>query len=183
MLDRLSADARASYRGLVYESSAFLDYFREATPIEAISELRLGSRPARRSASARVEELRAIPWVFSWTQNRHGLPGWFGLGAACGTAAGAERPQRGCHAGAGFHLDRHLTKKNCRARGALQFFLNLLCQAAGASEAPGSACGRLPSSPPSEPSSASSGLPSALRLSLSSFLRFLASSFWRFSYE
>jgi hypothetical protein len=58
----------------VYESPAFLDYFREATPIEAISELRLGSRPARRSASARVEELRAIPWVFSWTQNRHGLP-------------------------------------------------------------------------------------------------------------
>lgn len=90
LLDRLSADARASYRGLVYESPAFLDYFREATPIEAISELRLGSRPARRSASARVEELRAIPWVFSWTQNRHGLPGWFGLGAACGTAAGAD---------------------------------------------------------------------------------------------
>ena len=90
LLDRLSADARASYRGLVYESPAFLDYFREATPIEAISELRLGSRPARRSASARVEELRAIPWVFSWTQNRHGLPGWFGLGAACGTTAGAD---------------------------------------------------------------------------------------------
>lgn len=69
---------------MVYEDPAFLDYFREATPIEAISELRLGSRPARRTASARVEDLRAIPWVFSWTQNRHGLPGWFGFGSAVG---------------------------------------------------------------------------------------------------
>ena len=88
LVDRLSADARASYRGLVYQNPAFPDYFREATPIEAISELRLGSRPARRSASARVEDLRAIPWVFSWTQNRHGLPGWYGLGSACRTTAG-----------------------------------------------------------------------------------------------
>ena len=89
LVDRLSANARASYRGLVYENPAFLDYFRDATPIEAISELRLGSRPARRAASARVEDLRAIPWVFSWTQNRHGLPGWYGLGTACTTTASA----------------------------------------------------------------------------------------------
>ena len=89
LVDQLAADARASYRGLVYDDPSFLDYFRDATPIEAISELRLGSRPARRSASARVEELRAIPWVFSWTQNRHGLPGWYGLGAACNMTARA----------------------------------------------------------------------------------------------
>ena len=85
LVDTLSGHARAAYRSLVYENPAFLHYFREATPIEAISELRLGSRPARRSATARVEDLRAIPWVFSWTQNRHGLPGWYGLGTACST--------------------------------------------------------------------------------------------------
>ena len=82
VVEGLAESSRRAYRSMVYEDPAFLDYFREATPIEAISELRLGSRPARRTASARVEDLRAIPWVFSWTQNRHGLPGWFGFGSA-----------------------------------------------------------------------------------------------------
>ncbi len=82
VVDVLAAESRRAYRSLVYEDPLFLEYFREATPIEAISELRLGSRPARRTASARVEDLRAIPWVFSWTQNRHGLPGWYGFGSA-----------------------------------------------------------------------------------------------------
>ncbi|HEX2035063.1 MAG TPA: phosphoenolpyruvate carboxylase [Chloroflexota bacterium] len=71
-----------AYRELVYENPAFLAYFRQATPLDQIAELRIGSRPSRRKASDRIEDLRAIPWVFSWTQNRHGLPGWFGLGTA-----------------------------------------------------------------------------------------------------
>jgi phosphoenolpyruvate carboxylase len=82
VVDILSDASRRAYRSMVYEDPTFLEYFRVSTPIEIISELRLGSRPARRNASARVEDLRAIPWVFSWTQNRHGLPGWFGFGSA-----------------------------------------------------------------------------------------------------
>jgi phosphoenolpyruvate carboxylase len=78
----IAQTARAAYRSLVYEDPEFLDYFRSATPIDAISELRIGSRPARRKATAQIDDLRAIPWVFAWTQSRHGLPGWFGLGSA-----------------------------------------------------------------------------------------------------
>ena len=89
VVDVLADVSRRAYRAMVYEDPTFLEYFREATPIEAISELRLGSRPARRTASARVEDLRAIPWVFSWTQNRHGLPGWFGFGSAVAEYVGA----------------------------------------------------------------------------------------------
>ena len=88
-VDAMAGASRRSYRQLVYGDRAFLAYFREATPIEAISELRLGSRPARRSASARVEDLRAIPWVFSWAQSRHGVPGWYGLGTACTEVVGS----------------------------------------------------------------------------------------------
>jgi phosphoenolpyruvate carboxylase len=72
----------------VYETLTFSDYFASATPIEELSYLRLGSRPARRQHSTRIEDLRAIPWVFSWMQSRHGLPGWFGLGTALETHAG-----------------------------------------------------------------------------------------------
>ncbi|MDQ3702072.1 MAG: phosphoenolpyruvate carboxylase, partial [Chloroflexota bacterium] len=78
----LAPAAGAAYRGLVYDDSDFYTYFRHATPIDQIADLRIGSRPAKRKASERIEDLRAIPWVFSWTQSRHGLPGWFGLGAA-----------------------------------------------------------------------------------------------------
>jgi phosphoenolpyruvate carboxylase len=81
-MDRLSDAALDAYASLVHREPAFLDYFHEATPIDAISSLRIGSRPARRKGSRRIEDLRAIPWVFSWTQSRHGLPGWFGLGSA-----------------------------------------------------------------------------------------------------
>jgi phosphoenolpyruvate carboxylase len=81
-MDRLSGTAFEAYTSLVHGQPAFIDYFHEATPIEAISALRIGSRPARRKGSRRIEDLRAIPWVFSWTQSRHGLPGWFGLGSA-----------------------------------------------------------------------------------------------------
>ena len=65
-----------------------LDYFRQATPIEAISHLNIGSRPARRRATQGITDLRAIPWVFAWSQSRVALPGWYGLGAALETWAG-----------------------------------------------------------------------------------------------
>ncbi len=70
------------YRDLVYGDPEFVAFFQKATPIDAIARLQLGSRPARRSGSTRIEDLRAIPWVFSWTQTRTLLPGWYGLGAA-----------------------------------------------------------------------------------------------------
>jgi phosphoenolpyruvate carboxylase len=78
-LSRLSIRA---YRGLVYETPGFVDYFYAATPIAEIAELNIGSRPASRKATRRIEDLRAIPWGFSWGQSRVALPGWFGFGAA-----------------------------------------------------------------------------------------------------
>ncbi len=82
IMDELSRDAFAAYRELVYETPGFTDYFFAATPIREIAELNIGSRPAARKASDRIEDLRAIPWVFSWSLNRVLLPGWFGYGSA-----------------------------------------------------------------------------------------------------
>jgi phosphoenolpyruvate carboxylase len=84
-LERLASISRGSYRALVYEHPTFLPYFRSATPIAEISRLKIGSRPASRRNSDRIEDLRAIPWVFSWMQSRHTLPGWYGLGHALET--------------------------------------------------------------------------------------------------
>jgi phosphoenolpyruvate carboxylase len=84
-LERLAEIARQRYRGLVYEHPSFIPYFRTATPIAEISRLKIGSRPASRRNSDRIEDLRAIPWVFSWMQSRHTLPGWYGLGYALET--------------------------------------------------------------------------------------------------
>jgi phosphoenolpyruvate carboxylase len=81
-MDTLSRSAFAAYRSLVYETAGFNDYFRAATPISEIADLNLGSRPASRKASNRIEDLRAIPWVFSWAQSRVLLPGWYGVGTA-----------------------------------------------------------------------------------------------------
>lgn len=81
-LDGLAAAARRHYRGLVYETPEFLGYFEQATCIGEISGLKIGSRPARRSAARSIDDLRAIPWVFSWMQSRHTLPGWYGFGGA-----------------------------------------------------------------------------------------------------
>jgi phosphoenolpyruvate carboxylase len=81
-MEQIAEAGRAAYRGLIYERAEFLTYFRAATPIAEISRLRIGSRPASRRKSDRIEDLRAIPWVFSWMQSRHTLPGWFGLGSA-----------------------------------------------------------------------------------------------------
>ena len=79
---RLSELSMKAYRGLVYETPGFVDYFYAATPIAEIAELNIGSRPASRKATRRIEDLRAIPWGFSWGQSRVALPGWFGFGAA-----------------------------------------------------------------------------------------------------
>lgn len=82
VLERLSELAFQAYRGLVYETPGFNRYFRESTPIAEIAGLNIGSRPASRKASDSIEDLRAIPWVFSWAQCRLMLPGWYGFGSA-----------------------------------------------------------------------------------------------------
>jgi phosphoenolpyruvate carboxylase len=82
LLQRLAERASRHYRALVYQTPEFLTYFAEATPISEVSQLKIGSRPARRGGMQGVEQLRAIPWVFSWMQSRHTLPGWYGLGSA-----------------------------------------------------------------------------------------------------
>lgn len=79
-MERMSEAAYRAYRELL-ETPGFLTYFEHATPIDGIEALPIASRPARRRPERRLEDLRAIPWVFSWTQSRHLLPGWFGLGA------------------------------------------------------------------------------------------------------
>ncbi len=85
-METVAVVSREAYRGLVYEDPLFFQYFREATPIDVIERLRIGSRPPTRRGGGRIEDLRAIPWVFSWVQNRHLLPGWYGLGAGLETA-------------------------------------------------------------------------------------------------
>ncbi len=82
IVEALSLDAYAAYRKLVYETPGFTDFFFAATPIREIAELNIGSRPSSRKASDNIEDLRAIPWVFSWSLNRVLLPGWYGFGSA-----------------------------------------------------------------------------------------------------
>ena len=81
-MDTLSAAAFRAYRGLVYETEGFRTFFRQMTPIAEIAGLKIGSRPASRKQSDAIEDLRAIPWVFSWAQARVMLPGWYGVGQA-----------------------------------------------------------------------------------------------------
>ena len=84
----LAEDSRAHYRALVHEHPDFPDYFRAATPVDVIERLQIGSRPSRRrepapaKAGGGIDNLRAIPWVFAWSQNRSGLTGWYGIGHA-----------------------------------------------------------------------------------------------------
>jgi phosphoenolpyruvate carboxylase len=82
VMDQLSALAFAAYRKLVYETPGFTTYFRQSTVVSEIATLNIGSRPASRKPSERIEDLRAIPWVFSWAQCRLMLPGWYGFGSA-----------------------------------------------------------------------------------------------------
>jgi phosphoenolpyruvate carboxylase len=81
-MDQLSSVAFKSYRSLVYEEPNFPTFFRQMTPVSEIATLNIGSRPSSRTKSNRIEDLRAIPWVFSWGQARVMLPGWYGVGSA-----------------------------------------------------------------------------------------------------
>jgi phosphoenolpyruvate carboxylase len=81
-MDYLSAEAYRAYRNLVYETDGFDRFFRDSTVIGEIANLNIGSRPSSRKPSAGIEDLRAIPWVFSWAQCRLMLPGWYGFGSA-----------------------------------------------------------------------------------------------------
>ena len=90
----ISDASYAAYRKLVYETPGFTDYFFSATPIREIAELNIGSRPASRKATRAIEDLRAIPWSFSWGQCRVGLPGWCGFGSAIEAYLGQEPKQR-----------------------------------------------------------------------------------------
>ena len=82
VMEEVSESARLIWRALVYEDPDFCTYFRQATPISMIEQMHIGSRPAKRKQSERIEDLRAIPWVFSWTQNRHLIPGGYSVGSA-----------------------------------------------------------------------------------------------------
>ncbi|GGJ13589.1 phosphoenolpyruvate carboxylase [Alicyclobacillus cellulosilyticus] len=82
IVEQLSEDSFRTYQDLVYRDPDFLTYFQESTPISEIGELNIGSRPAKRRDSTRIQDLRAIPWTFSWTQNRTLLPAWYGFGTA-----------------------------------------------------------------------------------------------------
>ncbi|MGJ4905793.1 phosphoenolpyruvate carboxylase [Bradyrhizobium sp. HKCCYLS2058] len=93
-MDRLSELAFKAYRSLVYETDGFVDYFWASTVINEIATLNIGSRPASRKKTRAIEDLRAIPWVFSWAQCRLMLPGWYGFGSAVETWI-AENPEQG----------------------------------------------------------------------------------------
>ncbi len=80
--EQLSRAGMKAYRALVYETPGFVDVFYEATPIQEIAGLNIGSRPSSRKATRAIEDLRAIPWSFSWGQTRASLPGWYGFGSA-----------------------------------------------------------------------------------------------------
>jgi phosphoenolpyruvate carboxylase len=91
-MSRIAAESRRVYRAFVHEDPRFVAYFREVTPIDVIERLKLGSRPAKRAAGgqAGVESLRAIPWVFAWSQNRCNLTAWFGVGSGLMAAIEAQ---------------------------------------------------------------------------------------------
>lgn len=82
IMDDLAARARAAYARLVHETPGFVEYFRQSTPVAEVGDLNIGSRPASRKPTSSVADLRAIPWVMSWSQARVMLPGWYGTGTA-----------------------------------------------------------------------------------------------------
>lgn len=90
MMDRLAADSCEHYRNWVRHEPNFVTYFRQATPEQELASLPLGSRPARRRTDGGIESLRAIPWIFAWSQNRLMLPAWLGAGAALQNAVAAD---------------------------------------------------------------------------------------------
>jgi len=82
VMDEIAASSHAAYRAIVYDDPRFVEYFRLATPIDVIERMPIGSRPPARGSGSGIKQLRAIPWVFAWTQSRHVLPGWYGVGTA-----------------------------------------------------------------------------------------------------
>ena len=90
-METLAKRSRVAYRELL-EAPGFIDFYRQATPIDAIEQSRIGSRPSRRTGKTSIEDLRAIPWVFSWNQSRFYVPGWYGVGSAL-DALEAEAPE------------------------------------------------------------------------------------------
>jgi len=82
IMERLSVRSRQHYRALIYEQPDLVEFFHQVTPIQEISQLQISSRPARRKGKRNLDGLRAIPWVFSWTQTRFLLPSWYGVGTA-----------------------------------------------------------------------------------------------------
>jgi phosphoenolpyruvate carboxylase len=92
LLDDLAGRARRAYTALVHETPGFVEWFRAATPIRELAELNIGSRPPSRKAGDRITDLRAIPWVFSWSQSRIMLPGWYGTGSALESWVDEEGP-------------------------------------------------------------------------------------------
>ncbi|CAM9115334.1 unnamed protein product [Chrysoparadoxa australica] len=92
MMGQLSATSCDAYRGIVREDKRFVPYFRQATPELELGSLNIGSRPAKRRPTGGVETLRAIPWVFAWTQTRLNLPAWLGVGEALSKAAETDMP-------------------------------------------------------------------------------------------
>src|SRR3984957_16248411 len=86
VMQTIAARSLAAYRELVFGSTQFFDYFRAATPLDVIERMHIGSRPAARADGNGIRALRAIPWVFAWTQSRHMLPGWFGFGSGLSAA-------------------------------------------------------------------------------------------------
>lgn len=98
IMNEIARDGRVAYRALVYDDARFVEYFQQATPIDVIQRMAIGSRPASRHDSDQppgggmIEQLRAIPWVFAWTQSRHLLPGWYGVGTALDRAVARYGP-------------------------------------------------------------------------------------------
>ncbi|NWF66689.1 MAG: phosphoenolpyruvate carboxylase [Campylobacterales bacterium] len=93
LMQCVSDNSYKAYRTLVYETDGFIDYFKDVTPIQFIGHLNIGSRPSKRKKSDKIEDLRAIPWVFAWTQNRSIIPAWYGVGSgieACEREYGIE---------------------------------------------------------------------------------------------
>ncbi len=89
-MEKLARASLEFYRAFVHRTPGFAEYFSQATPIDLIEHLRLGSRPPRRTPHADLSQLRAIPWVFAWTQSRHLVSAWYGLGHALELFAGTE---------------------------------------------------------------------------------------------
>ena len=105
----IAAASRGAYRARVYDDPAFVDFFREITPIDVIERMRIGSRPASRRAGGGIDSLRAIPWVFSWMQCRILLPGWYGLGSGLAAA-----------------IETHGVEELAAMRAGWPFFANLI---------------------------------------------------------